>query len=141
MQLLLNFNYKKVQVSIGCTQKVAVTMNASRFEHFEFAGFLCLESAIERINDSDSAYFAAFFGSSGWRQLAIDSWSFTGKEEYMVAFLIEDEVYAITNGALPLVWSSSQFSKVVYPIYDPSKKEEKSRNVVNLFPAKAGVAS
>jgi hypothetical protein len=133
MNVLLHHNYAKTSVTAkASSDRVAVLHNCEEFEHYQYAGFLALSDAIERLKTGEGK-LAAFFGSTGWRETCMCQWSFTGHKEYAVAYILDNQAYLVVESGEPVVWPQAHFANVIYPKYDPADIPSKVDNVVQLI--------
>lgn len=88
----LNFNYGKVALIGNEGRRVAVYNCQGKIEHLLFNGSIDM-------NDTTTGYLTSFFGSSGFKAHADDSWTFC--EGLLVCYVQQSRCYVVMKDNEP----------------------------------------
>jgi hypothetical protein len=104
-EYFLNFNYGKV-VTGPNNPDVAVAIYDLKggLAHRTCIGELTLTQATQMVEEQN-AYVTYFFGSSGYRDNDNNSWHFLSGENYLMACVMDRQVWVVTDKGFPFVFT------------------------------------
>ena len=135
-EYFLNFNYGKVISGSGnLGVPVAIYDLQGAMAHRTCVGELTLEEATQLVEEKD-AYVSYFFGSAGYRTNENESWHFLCTSHYLMACVLDKQVWIVINDNKPFVFTSNcphfdLIESIVIKQTVPAKS-----NVVSIFSGK-----
>jgi hypothetical protein len=104
-EYLLNFNYGKlISGPRNIDVTVAVYDLGGVMVHRTCMGELTLDDATLMVEEKN-AYVSYFFGSSGFRLSDDDPWHFLSDENYLMACVLDKQVWIVTDKGSPFVFT------------------------------------